>query len=101
MVSPVCLSRQVSKPECGDRFYPGGFTVNNVKMPGSVMLYEGLSLLWKAPQNASALSIEDLPLLDMIKPPPGDNFSTPIHDIYVLQQSSPILSSSLAMSSVI
>mmetsp|Transcript_15906 Transcript_15906/g.40697 ORF Transcript_15906/g.40697 Transcript_15906/m.40697 type:complete len:226 (-) Transcript_15906:122-799(-) len=53
-----------------DMYYSGGFTVNNIQMPGPVFLCGRLSLLWRAPASVEALSPADLPLISLIKPAP-------------------------------
>uniref|UniRef100_A0A061RLC2 NADH dehydrogenase [ubiquinone] 1 alpha subcomplex assembly factor 3 n=1 Tax=Tetraselmis sp. GSL018 TaxID=582737 RepID=A0A061RLC2_9CHLO len=53
-----------------DGFYPGGFTVNNVDMPGAVQLHGSLSLLWKSPESPAKLKISDFALLELVKPVP-------------------------------
>jgi hypothetical protein len=71
------------------RYYPGGFTVSNIQMPGPVFLCYRMSLLWKAPSSVEDLSPSDLPLLSLIKPPPGEwrgrpklsHFLAPFYDI--------------------
>mmetsp|Transcript_38758 Transcript_38758/g.109603 ORF Transcript_38758/g.109603 Transcript_38758/m.109603 type:complete len:255 (-) Transcript_38758:58-822(-) len=53
-----------------DSYLPGGFVVNNILMPGPVVLYSNLSLLWHSPSSVEQLRPEDMPLLDIVKPPP-------------------------------
>lgn len=53
-------------------YFPGGFIVNNIQMPGAVVLYSSLSLLWRAPASPEALTPDDFPLIQLVKPTPGE-----------------------------
>jgi uncharacterized protein len=56
-------------PVCAHRYQAGGFVVNNVQVPGSVIAQSDIFLLWK-PRRMSEVTPESLVFLDLITPAP-------------------------------
>jgi uncharacterized protein len=54
---------------CSHRYFAGGFYINNVQVPGSVIAQEDLFLLWR-PRRWEQVTVESLAFLDLITPAP-------------------------------
>eukprot|EP00195_Chlamydomonas_chlamydogama_P016080 CAMPEP_0202891794 /NCGR_PEP_ID=MMETSP1392-20130828/1763_1 /ASSEMBLY_ACC=CAM_ASM_000868 /TAXON_ID=225041 /ORGANISM="Chlamydomonas chlamydogama, Strain SAG 11-48b" /LENGTH=190 /DNA_ID=CAMNT_0049575649 /DNA_START=41 /DNA_END=613 /DNA_ORIENTATION=+ len=50
-------------------YYAGGFYINNVQVPGSVMAYSDLYMMWK-PRTMEQVTPASLVFLELIKPVP-------------------------------
>lgn len=50
-------------------FYPGGFYINNVQVPGSVLASHDMYMLWR-PRSMADVTPESLVFLELIRPAP-------------------------------